>query len=197
MSRLFVIQRIGSRRVFKGRRVERVEIDKDSSTYGCNGECLVIPLTCARKYGESIGVVLAGARKNNSRAKGTRGILLSRDDEKRDESREKRILDWSWWNWKDERHGFSAFRGKRHRVIRDGIVTFSRMASFCLAGARVHAAGHASTHVRTRIGRDVISVAYVRTRIDRSIDRPSVISKAGQKLSRNRRKEISRNGKRG
>lgn len=43
------------------------------------------------------GVVLAGARKNNSRAKGTRGILLSRDDEKRDESREKRILDWSWW----------------------------------------------------------------------------------------------------
>lgn len=98
------------------------------------------------------GVVLAGARKNNSRAKGTRGILLSRDDEKRDESREKRILDWSWWNWKDERHGFSAFRGKRHRVIRDGIVTFSRMASFCLAGARTQPATRARTYARESAG---------------------------------------------
>lgn len=51
-----------------------------------------------------------------------------------------------------------------------------------LFGWRAHAAGHASTHVRTRIGRDVISVAYVLTRIDRSIDRPSVIFEGGTKI---------------
>lgn len=91
--------------------------------------------------------------KNNSRAKGTRGILLSRDDEKRDESREKRILDWSWWNWKDERHGFSAGSvEKGNRVIRDGIVTFSRMASFCLAGARTQPATRARTYARESAG---------------------------------------------
>ena len=73
------------------------------------------------------------------------------------------------------------FRGKRKSRYPRQDRDFLENGQF-LFGWRAHAAGHASTHVRTRIGRDVISVAYVRTRIDRSIDRPSVIFEGGTKI---------------